>query len=365
MMVSRCMVFHGGADSGSFELASSEIRPLHDGEVLVKVAYTTVCRSDLYTFEGKRKEKSPTILGHEIVGHIVAFGPKTFRTDLRGQSISEGDRITWAIYASDPASDYSKRGMPQKSPDLFKYGHEQITESSSLHGGLADFIILRPNTPIIKLKPAIPDKLAALINCSVSTVAAALRLAGNVEGKVVLISGAGMLGIIACAMLHHRNAKKIFVVEKNKLRAERTLSFGADAIFESSDSTEELNSQFERFSADSVEVVLEFSGLPSAMHTTLNTLGIGGMAIWVGATFPQSSISINAEMIIRKLITIKGIHNYNEADFIAATDFFEVAYDTYDFDSLVQGGFCLEQTNEAYQYALKENPYRVGIDLTI
>jgi D-arabinose 1-dehydrogenase-like Zn-dependent alcohol dehydrogenase len=123
--------------------------------------------------------------------------------------------------------------------------------------------------------------------------------------------------------------------------------------------------QLERSFIGSVDLVLEFSGFPSAMQSTLNILGIGGVAIWVGATFPQSSISVNAEKIIRKLITIKGIHNYKEADFIAATEFFEAVYATYDFDSLVHGGFSLEQTNEAYQYALKENPYRVGIDLTI
>jgi len=364
-MVSRCMIFHGRDLSGSFELVSTEIPQLCDGEILIKITYTTVCRSDLYTFEGKRTEKSPTILGHEIVGQIVAFGPNASRTDLRGESILVGDRITWAIYASDPDSAFSKRGMPQKSPDLFKYGHEQVTETSSLHGGLADFIILRPNTPLIKLNITLPDKLAALINCSVSTVAAAFRLAGDVEGKVVLVSGAGMLGIIACAMAHQKKAKKILVVEKNRERAQKTLAFGADAVFDATDNEELLAMHVGRYAAGSVDIVLEFSGWPSAMQTTLNILGIGGIAIWVGATFPQSSISINAERIIRKLITIKGIHNYNEKDFIEATSFFEAFHDRYDFDSLVQGGFSLYETKAAYEYALKENPYRVGIDVTI
>ncbi len=42
-------------------------------------------------------------------------------------------------------------GIPQKGDGLFKYGHEQLTETNTLHGGLSEYCILRAHTAIIKL----------------------------------------------------------------------------------------------------------------------------------------------------------------------------------------------------------------------
>ena len=96
------------------ELIQKDLPELKEGEILVKNTFTTLCRSDLYTFKGIRKEKSPTILGHEITGYIVAFGPNCPTFDNRGEKLKLGDRITWAIYASDPEDPNSKKGFPQK-----------------------------------------------------------------------------------------------------------------------------------------------------------------------------------------------------------------------------------------------------------
>jgi putative phosphonate catabolism associated alcohol dehydrogenase len=350
-----------------FSLQEIEIPSLKEGEILVKVSYTTICRSDLYTFEGRRKEKTPTILGHEIVGNIIAFGFNTTKTDLRGHVLSIGDKITWAIYASNPDSFYAKKGIPQKAEDLFKYGHEQITPSSTLHGGLAEFIILRKNTPIIKILDFIPNSVAALINCSVATVAGSLRLATKLKDQIVLVSGTGMLGTIACAMAAYANAKKVIALDSNINRANQALSFGASVAIEANNDHLDIQKKInDALNNDTtVDVVLEFSGLPNAMLSTLNLLGIGGTAVWVGATFPQETVPVNAEMIVRKLLTIKGLHNYNEKDLIAAVAFIESTCEQYNFNGMVHGGFGLNQITEAYQYALDKNPFRVGIDPTI
>ena len=100
----------------------------------------------------------------------------------------------------------SRLGIPQKSPDLFKYGHEQLTETNTLNGGLAEYTIIRKNTPVIVLSEDVPVNAAAIINCSVSTVAGAIRLTGGVEGKRVALWGTGMLGVIACAQCREAGA---------------------------------------------------------------------------------------------------------------------------------------------------------------
>ena len=145
MQSSKIAVFT--ASGKPFSIQHTNIPSLKSGELLVRNEYVTLCRSDLNTFVGKRKEKTPTILGHEIVGRIEGFAEDHPRIDARGDELQIGDRVSWAIYASDPTDPLSTQGIPQKAADLFKYGHERISEEENLHGGLAGHTIIRSNTP--------------------------------------------------------------------------------------------------------------------------------------------------------------------------------------------------------------------------
>ena len=340
---------------------------LQSGEILVRILFTTLCRSDIHTFLGRRKEKSPTILGHEIVGEIIAYGPDAPLHDLRGYPLKIGDRITWAIYASDPDDKMSKQGMPQKSMNLFKYGHEQLTEESQFHGGLAEYIILRKHTPVVIIHDDMPDSIAALINCSVATVAGAIRLAGSLKNKNVLVFGSGMLGTIACAMAKRNNALKVIAADKELNRSVKALQFGADDFIALVQDQPESHSVIGSETAvlSDIDIVLEFTGIPKAIMFALAKLNVGGKAILVGSTFRQPDISINAEMIVRKLLTIQGLHNYNDKDLVSAVAFMESARHFYPFDELVSATFDLSQVQQAFEYAVQHNPYRVGIDLKL
>ncbi|HQT21956.1 MAG: hypothetical protein B7X86_03905 [Sphingobacteriales bacterium 17-39-43] len=332
------------------ELIEDEIPELMEGEILVKNTFTTLCRSDLYTYSGLRKEKSPTILGHEITGYIVAFGPNSPKFDYRGEKLKIGHRITWAIFASNPDDPNSKRGYPQKAKNIFKYGHEQITEESNFHGGLSQFTIIRKNTPLVILKDMVSDHVAALINCSVSTMAAAIRLAGDLRNKHVLISGAGMLGIVGSAMASTSGAATVSTLDINNERLNISKSFGSKYT---ATNIIDFNKKF--------DIVIETSGVPEVMTSSLQQLEIGGIAVWLGAVFPQADLKINAEFIVRNLITIKGLHNYNDFDLVSAVDFIERNHSLFDFEKLIVGKFNLQSVNEAFDYAIDQNPYRVGI----
>lgn len=335
---------------------------LEKGELLVKNEYTTLCRSDLLTWSGKRIEKSPTILGHEVVGRIVAFGPDTAITDLRGVALATGDRISWAIYAGDPAGEMARRGMPQKAPDLYKYGHEQISAEKTLHGGLSEYILLKRHTPVVKIDEAMPLPVAAVINCSVATVAGALRLAGDVQGKHVLVTGAGMLGLVACAMCSTRSAASVSVLDLDQARLETSLLYGVDHTFLADEHfLENLRRVYGH--KHPIDIVIEVSGAISAMEQSLESLGIGGTAVWVGATFPQPAVSVNAEQVVRRLLTIKGLHNYHAGDFLEAVVFMEQYHDQFPFLSMVYDGFSLPEIDKAFEYAVAKKPFRVGIRL--
>lgn len=359
MDTSKIAVFHGAGRP--LTLATVPIPPLRAGEILVRIEYTTLCRSDLNTCSGRRIEKTPTILGHEIAGTIVALDPAAPAQDCRGAELQPGQRVTWAIYAANPASPLARLGIPQKAAGLFKYGHELIQPDSTLHGGLAEYCILRRHTPVIRLDPALPLPLTALINCSVATVAGSLRLAGPVAGRNVVIGGAGMLGVIACAMCHCAGAHKIIAVDIDETRLAIARKFGAEFTVLLQPDSPPLKETIGTLCPESVLAALDYSGAPATMEALINLLGIGGTAVFVGATHPERPLQISAEQLIRNLHTLKGLHNYNETDFIAAVEFMEQNHGQFPFASLIEDKFDLDTVNEAFDCGMKSGAYRVGI----
>lgn len=366
MSTSKAAVF---SQSGvPMSIIGIEIPPLNPGEILVRNEMATLCRSDIATYSGKRIEPAPTVLGHEVVGRIHRFGPDTSPSDLRGTPLQIGDRITWGIFASDPTSDMALRGMPQKGADRFKYGHERLTESQTLHGGLSQYIILRQYTAVMKIDEEVPLPVAAITNCAVATVAGAYRIAGSIQGRKVLVSGAGMLGILACAMARTAGAAWIGAIDIDPGRLEISKQFGADftrlSPGYSAPSPPLSGSNSTASSADpSVDVVIEASGAPSSMEKTLKMLSIGGIAVWIGAVSPSRPVSICGEHVVRNLISIRGLHNYNIDDFRTAVEFMETYHRRFPIRELIHDRFTLDRIDEAFQYAIAENPYRVGVYL--
>lgn len=282
----------------------------------------------------------------------MAFAPGEHPLDLNGHPLHISDRITWAIYAANPAGEMAQRGIPQKSPDLFKYGHEQLRPDNTLHGGLAEYTLLRRYTPILPLPEEVPLPETAIINCAVATVAGSLRLAGNLQGRKVALWGIGMLGTIACAMCHEAGASEVIALDINEARLETARRFGATSL---------LNSAQPDNLPQQVDVAIDYSGFREAMEATVASLGIGGTAVWVGGVCPQDKVRLDSEQIIRRLNTIKGLHNYNADDFKNAVNFIVNNYQKYPFAELIYDGFPLEQAEEAFGYAIRHNPYRVGI----
>lgn len=359
MRTGNIAVFRGAGIPFAIEQAT--VPPLSEGEILVRNEYVTLCRSDLNTFSGKRTEKTPTILGHEIVGVIEELATGAPVQDFCGAELRVGDRITWAVYASDPASRLSRMGIPQKAPDLFKYGHEEITPTSNWHGGLADFCILRRHTPVIRIEKTMPLPVAALINCAVATVAGSMRLAGTIADQNVIIAGAGMLGVIACAMCRSAGAEKIVCVDIDDQRLETAKKFGADFTVNLKSETASLKEVVKRAGDEPVSVALDYSGVPETMESLIEVLGTGGTAVFVGATYPQRPLHISAEQLIRRVHTLKGLHNYNAHDLATAVEFMKKNHAHYPFESLVIDQFDLNTVNEAFDFGMKSGAYRVGV----
>jgi len=352
MKIATLIVFNGpGKALEEIEIA---IPVLHPGEILVQNLYTTICGSDLHTFCGLRSETVPTVLGHEIVGEVLAFHPEHNQKDYLGNPLEIGDRVTWSIFASNADSVRAKEGMPQKADGLFKYGHAKVTEADALHGGLSTHCILKHGTTVIKISKEIPLKVAATINCAVATVAGAVRLSGSLQGKKVIISGVGLLGLVCVAMCSADGAKEIHVADVNEERLKLAEAFGGNV--------QHLLNKDADLPTD-IDVAFDMSGSPDAMEMGLATLTVGGTAVWIGAVFKTREVQVNAERIVRNLVTIKGLHNYNYEDFVQAVKFIEDNHVKFPFEKLVSAEFSLEDAESAFNYAVDDKPIRVGIDV--
>lgn len=331
------------------------------GEVLVRIELATICGSDLHTVAGRRKEPTPSILGHEALGRIEQLGSDGLH-DLRGNTLQIGDRITWGVAASCGTCDRCQTGLTQKCRALFKYGHAEATGPKALSGGLSERILLQCGSKILKLNSDLPLQVACPANCATATVAACFRQAGEVANKSVLIFGAGMLGLTAAAMASDRGAAQIVVVDTASARLNRAARFGATQAIEWSPSSQTLKQRLlDSRCTTEFDVQLELSGATSACHNALQLAAIGGTIILAGSVMPSPDLPVSPEQIVRSWLTIRGVHNYAPQDLVQGIDFLERTHPQFPFSELVERTFPLEDINRAMRWAMNNRPIRVAI----
>ncbi len=328
---------------------------LRPGEALVRVSLCTVCGSDLHTVAGRRTERAPSVLGHEPVGVI-----EEVNGDLRavsGEPVRVGDRVVWAVAVSCGECFFCTHGLPQKCESLRKYGHEAITAECGPLGGLATHCHLLAGTAIAKVPDELPDAVAAPAGCATATVAAVLR-AGNVRAPaVVVVFGLGMLGLTACAWLDATGATAV-ACDPSDTRLARAARFGARHLAKPDALADLVRSLTHGRGADGA---IELSGSPHASAAALDALRVGGTAVWAGTVSPTDAVAVSPETVVRRCLTIRGVHNYAPPDLAAAVAFLAGNHARYPFAELVSRSFPLADVNEALRFAEAEHPVRVAV----
>jgi alcohol dehydrogenase len=342
------------------QLALQEIpRPEpSSGEILVRVIGCTLCGSDLHTFEGRRQVPTPTVLGHEIAGEIVALGPDAPRCDLANQELRCGSRITWSLVASCCQCFFCQHDLPQKCVKAVKYGHEPLHPGRELLGGLAEHCLLVPGTSIVRLPDDFPLEVACPANCATATAAAALEAAGEIEGTRVLVLGAGLLGLTVCAMASARHAAEVICVEVNSERRARARLFGATHAI----APEELINVAGGLTQNrGVDVLVELTGSPAALETAWPVVRMGGTFVLVGSVFPARPVALPLEQIVRRHLILRGIHNYRPRHLLAAVQFASQYHRDFPFAELVAEWHTLASVENAMRSARNPSRIRVGI----
>ncbi len=354
--MNRIAIFHGAGSP--FEIVYVPTPKPRAGEILVRVACVTLCTSDLHTHAGRRHGPIPTVLGHEVLGQIEAFGETAPRVDSRGAELRPGDRITWSVAASCGRCFFCADDLPQKCESLFKYGHEKISESRPLVGGLADRMLLLPGTACFRVPDSLSDTEAAPVNCATATVSGLLRHAGLAVNPrcSVLIFGAGTLGLTAAAMAASAGVSTVIVADPDERRRERSRAFGATHAVAA-----EPQAIREAISPRGADVVLELAGTASAVEASITHARTGGTIVLAGTVLPTPAIPVTPERMVRNMLTIKGVHNYAPVDLGAAIDFLDGAGRAYPFGELITKVFPLQEVDAAFAHAHANPGRRVAV----
>ncbi|WP_431245796.1 alcohol dehydrogenase catalytic domain-containing protein [Leifsonia xyli] len=326
---------------------------LAPGDVLAQVELATACGSDIHTVRGQQQAQAPLVLGHEQVGRVVALGRGGAKT-TDGHRVSLGERIVWSVAVPCGRCARCRRGLPQNCANLQKYGHERMRRGWELSGGFATHTHILDGTPLVRVPEDIPAEVLAPASCSTASVAAALEAASAIvplDGALVLIAGAGMLGLTATAMATDAGAR-VVVSEPLPERRAAALAFGAVAVADpgpGAGPATALPAVLAKAGGRSSvpTVALELSGDPAAVRSLLGAVDVGGVLVLVGSVTPGPELGVAPEQLVRSLLTIRGVHNYAPRHLEQAVRFLAEAWQRYPFAEQVGETFALADVDRA------------------
>ena len=174
---------------------------------------------------------------------------------------------------------------------------------------------------------------------------------GPLAGKHLLVTGAGMLGLTAVACARNLQPATITVVDPVPWRRDQAARMGSTIALTPAE-----------FSGHPrpVDAWLELSGSNGSWETGFPKLSIGASVALIGAVFPTQDTTFNLERVVRRMITIRGIHNYGPRHLTRAVEFLSGLPADHPLGNLAGPWFTLDQHASALQAASNPTVLRVG-----
>jgi putative phosphonate catabolism associated alcohol dehydrogenase len=333
-------------------------------EVLVEIELATICGSDVHTSAGHRAAPAPLILGHEQLGRIVALGTGGPQA-ADGAVLAIGDRVLWSIAASCGRCDRCAAGLPQKCRTMRKYGHEEFTQPWALSGGFATHMHLLAGTAILRLPESVPAAVLAPVSCGTATAWAALAAAERMRrspATTALITGAGLIGLTLTAMASDRGIRTV-VADPDPSRRRLATRFGATATYDPlADPADRDRGVAAAGAEEGFDLVVEASGARAAVAGTLTAAAVGGVIVLVGSVFATEPVPLDPERLVRRLITVTGVHNYAADDLAAATAYILERWSAHPFAELVGDTVALADLDDGIRRSGPGGPVRIAVD---
>ncbi len=100
---------------------------------------------------------------------------------------------------------------------------------------------------------------------------------------------------------------------------------------------------------------------PDRRPEGLHMLRKGGRYIIAGIVFPNADVTLDTNLILNKLLTIQGVHNYHPRHLVEALDFVYRNRGVFPFKEIVDGRFGLDDLDTAFKQAAERQVLRAAI----
>ncbi|MFN2538052.1 MAG: NAD(P)-dependent alcohol dehydrogenase [Mycobacteriales bacterium] len=284
---------------GPMELERLQLEAPRPTEIVVQVAGTGICHTDLSFHDGHWPYPLPAVLGHEGAGTVITVGDAV--TDL-----APGDRVVLssgscgtcrACLSARPAECPSaalinmRGSRADGSLSLSKDG-EPVHGTFVSQSSFATHALTEARFAV-KLPDDVSLELAGTLGCGVQTGAGAVLNALQPRpGSSVAVYGMGAVGLSALAAAKHSGANTIIAVDVSAARLDLAKTFGATHLVDAS--TGDAVEQIRAIVAGGVDGAVEASGSPQALTDAFLSTHGSGTTILVGAAKPGTQYAVDS-----------------------------------------------------------------------
>jgi S-(hydroxymethyl)glutathione dehydrogenase/alcohol dehydrogenase len=284
------------------EVADVEIPPLKAGQVLVEIAHSGVCHTQLLEARGHRGPDPflPHCLGHEASGVVLEIGADVTRC-------KPGDRVILSWMKSRGrdvlGTTYSWNGRKVNAGGITTFQRHAVVSENRLTAAPAD----------------LDPRDAALLGCAFATgFGAAIHTAGIERGETVAVLGAGGVGLCAIAGAANAGAAVIIAIDVRPDRLQAAQALGATEIVNATN--DDVQAQVKAIVPGGLDAAIEATGRPAVMQQALAMVRPrGGRAVIVGNARFGESLAIDPRELNqgKRLLGSWGGDNDPDVDFPA------------------------------------------------
>ncbi|HBL78039.1 MAG: hypothetical protein A2W90_08985 [Bacteroidetes bacterium GWF2_42_66] len=285
----KAALFTGKHTIEMVEKATPEIR---DGEALIQMKACGICGSEIPFYNGIPDYlcKHPWTIGHEMAGVVAQI-----KGGANGLAI--GDRVAVEPLINCGKCYACRVGKYNCCANLKVIG-------ASTPGGFAEFVVV-PANRCHKIPDDMPFAVAALTEPY--SIGANVLRRGQITGDdLVVINGAGPIGLTIIDFAKNIHGAKVLISDVYDDRLARAKEFGADVVVNASKENV-LEKVMEFTNNEGGSLVIDATGVPAVIESTQHLVAPGGRIVVVGYT--ENNVKIDGILIIKKEITLLGSRN--------------------------------------------------------
>ena len=329
-----------------------------EGEVLVKIAASGLCGSDMHVLHGRSVvARYPMVLGHEGAGVIEAVGAGVTK-------VAPGDHVVIALYGPcgtcTPCltGDIAHCDGAARTANIFGTmadGTTRLRQGDTVVypmvgcGSLAEYAVVRA-AMVVPIDRDVPLDVICLAGCGVTTGLGAVFNAARVApGDTVAVVGCGGVGLNVVQGARLAGAKVIVAIDTNPTKLELAGRLGATHVIDAT--TTEMADGVAAIVPRGLDFAFEVVGSPTLVAATFALVRSGGTCVMVGSPPSDTVIPIDGRLLFadRTLIGTMGGNNVPQRDIPRIVDLYRSG--RLDLDTLVTQRLPLERVHEAIDAA--------------